>query len=900
MDTRKSFLVAIGFALFVAAPSLAAELTADSDTLLLLHFNNDPNGVGGETPLSSTGLSYQAGLDGQALQPLAAADLRYDTTNNVNTAAGTIEFWINLDMPSNTGQTRTFLQVGSSFTPGILMSLDGANNLRFIQWGDDRQTPAVETAYERSLAFQVGNNPTLPVLPYWSAGTWHHIAATWDVAGTMRFYIDGQLEATESNAPLIGAFSTPELRIGTDFAGNLFTEGLIEELRISSRPRTASEVEASFLLGQGITIAPVGQVQCFAGNQAVEVLWSQWGFPALFSEYRVYRDTVPFNDVAGMTPITTIPVLGTTTYVDTAVTNGTAYYYAVTAVNTSGIESSFAASVGPRTPFMESDLQVVCIARTPRYERYDPTYTTFFVTDPSGFGPYECTAATGLGSGQTPTTQRFPAIGDTVTYTATVRNRGSIAWQTAATGTWRKDGVVLATVSLTVPLEPGEQALASVATTWDGNSHEIEFEINVVDDRPENNLRSIDARSVAFLSFVDRTYLEDFRETTASFPNGATNDFIDWLQRHMDRFNELFALAGTDKRVHFDVLDVLDDFDVTPAHVGLQFAKFPERYLAGGANFRVVSAYYDAVDDYDYGLLHEMGHQLGLIDLYRINLDQPSLNEVNQEAYLTAPALMHGVSQFVSEHSAAAMTQWYDVAHGYYGQYLYRLPQAVEMRFFDSIGQPLVGANVTMYQKVKRDQQPEKISPQIKAQGATGVTGEWVLPNVPIDPLLVPPALTGDTLGPNPFGYLSIIGNNGLLLFEVEFNGNVDYAWLDVTEVNNAFHQGQTVTATFDRTLQLVVPQPEFVRGDCNQDGSTNIADPIKLLSFLFPVGPVTLDCATACDANDDDGLNIADAVRLLSALFDTPAVPLPGPLTCGQDPTLGVLSCAAPPSFCP
>lgn len=92
-----------------------------------------------------------------------------------------------------------------------------------------------------------------------------------------------------------------------------------------------------------------------------------------------------------------------------------------------------------------------------------------------------------------------------------------------------------------------------------------------------------------------------------------------------------------------------------------------------------------------------------------------------------------------------------------------------------------------------------------------------------------------------------------------------------------------------------------FRRGDCNDDGSINIADPVWLLGFLFPAGtPNPLNCGDACDANDDEILNIADAVRILNALFG-PTVPLPAPYPgCGSDPSGTPLPCLTYGSSCP
>ncbi|MFQ5654146.1 MAG: hypothetical protein ACE5GW_05395 [Planctomycetota bacterium] len=83
-----------------------------------------------------------------------------------------------------------------------------------------------------------------------------------------------------------------------------------------------------------------------------------------------------------------------------------------------------------------------------------------------------------------------------------------------------------------------------------------------------------------------------------------------------------------------------------------------------------------------------------------------------------------------------------------------------------------------------------------------------------------------------------------------------------------------------------------FVRGDCNDDGSFDIADPILTLSILFGGAPPA-NCDDACDSNDDGALDIADPVYSLGTLFNSgppPDAPFPG---CGIDPTPDLLACA-------
>ncbi len=557
--------------------------------------------------------------------------------------------------------------------------------------------------------------------------------------------------------------------------------------------------------GASARLWPPGGQQAVAGNGSVTVSWEPLLDPTgQFDHYAIYRDTAPFTSIASLTPIGAAGPVAATQYIDNTAVNGQAYYYAVTSVAIGGGEVTDVASIGPRVPGNASDLQVVCVARTPRYPRYAPDYTYYEITEPSGFGPYGFSAATGLGQGQSPATQRWPNIGDPVTFTATIRNRGTNTWSPTIHASWRLDGAVVAEPVQTISLAPGATTTFAWVFTWDGADHDIRFTIEESDDRPANNTLDLATRSVAFLSYIDQGFYQDYRASTAGYPGAATDDFIDWLNRHMTRFNELFADAGCPKRVHFDVLELLPDSAPDPAANTIDFAIFPFRYHAGDGSLRL-SGYYHPDDDIDYGLLHEMGHQLGLIDIYQLDIP-PDLNQVSGQGYSALPDLMHGVSPLISAHSAGAMTLWQDQAHGYYGQYLYRLPSELRLRLLGYDGQPLNAATVKMYQYCERPGQGKLITNQIKAQGTTDAAGEWSLPNVPIDTGMVPPIHTGDALAPNPFGYVAVVGTNGVLHFRVEHAGGVDYCWLDITEANIAYFSGQTATAVFERQLALGGP----------------------------------------------------------------------------------------------
>ena len=580
--------------------------------------------------------------------------------------------------------------------------------------------------------------------------------------------------------------------------------------------------------------APPQSLVAVAGNSSVALAWKAWtDVTGQFDHYAVYRATSAFTDVTGKTPIGTVSGIS---YTDNTAVNGTHYYYAVTAVLTGGGETKKVTSVGPRTPRNETDLQITCIARTPRYPRYWPNYTYYEVTEPSGFGPYVFSAATSLGGGQTGSTQRWPNVGDAVTYTATVRNRGTTTWSGTLGGTWRVDGVMVSNPSQAVNLAPGGTATFPYVRNWDNQWHEVKFTINVPDGRSTNNEVAIFTKSAPFLTYVDKNFVEDFREkSTPSYPLAATPDMIDWLQRHAKEMNDMFIDAGSVKRVHYDVLSVLDDRDPDPsAPSTIYFGVFPFRYYGGQWGDPRSPGYYHADVDIDYGLCHEMAHQLGLIDIYQLGVS-PQMNQVSSMGYSPVACLMNGCSPFYSEHSARAMTYWGDIVHGYYGQYLYCIPTQVRLRVLDYYGAALSGATVSMYQVCERPGVGKVITNQVKAQGVTDASGEWTLPNVPVNASLVPPTAAG-VLHDNPFGYVAVVGTNGVLHFKIQKGDFVDYAWLDITEVNNAYWQGQTALAVFERQTTIGGGIQNFPPADMaemnvenwtawSQDGTTTLAN---------------------------------------------------------------------------
>ena len=112
---------------------------------------------------------------------------------------------------------------------------------------------------------------------------------------------------------------------------------------------------------------------------------------------------------------------------------------------------------------------------------------------------------------------------------------------------------------------------------------------------------------------------------------------------------------------------------------------------------------------------------------------------------------------------------------------------------------------------------------------------------------------------------------------------------------------GAPDTGALDLGFHWNVADSTFIRGDCNGDGSVNIADAVFVLGSLFP-GTGTAPqatCRDGCDGNDDGEINISDPVVILGAIFGIPPTPLPAPSSCGTDATADALECVVQPS-CP
>lgn len=101
---------------------------------------------------------------------------------------------------------------------------------------------------------------------------------------------------------------------------------------------------------------------------------------------------------------------------------------------------------------------------------------------------------------------------------------------------------------------------------------------------------------------------------------------------------------------------------------------------------------------------------------------------------------------------------------------------------------------------------------------------------------------------------------------------------------------GSTAVPVEAMRAGVTIDSGEFLRGDPNADGTVDISDPIRVLSFLY-LG-ASVDCRDAADVDDNGEVEVTDAIFSLSFLFRGGPPPEPPMSGCAKDPSPDSLLC--------
>ena len=453
----------------------------------------------------------------------------------------------------------------------------------------------------------------------------------------------------------------------------------------------------------------------------------------------------------------------------------------------------------PTAPPRGVDLDVTYISRTPRYAAYCVRYDAGV--------PSLCPG--------TETQQRWPAPGEVVTFTAHIANQGTEPSPPAAYS-WAIDGTEILTGSLP-GLAPQAEVTATLRWAWghevDGErllgTHTLRFAVDpddLVRETYETN-NALEDRTDALslhLSMTPGAYRAYDTPWDPRFPYSAE----DWLQRQVAAMNA--ALEGPEdvpsERVRIDRIDVVPETPVRdPGDDGAWFLT---------TDYRLHTSAYDPETDVSWSFIHELGHQIGLIDLY--NLDVPATavqvtdatgEPVNLGFQWPRPGVMGGgdagqaaAGPLFSTHDVLGALSNKGYRRGYFGEYQYDIPRETALRVLDNTGLPAQGVDVALYQRARGDVPSIDDVPEIT--GTTGADGRLALPNRPMGVGVT--TATGHTLHDNPFGPIDILGRANGFLVRISRGAHEEFHWLDVTAFNLAYWSGDVPSHTF--TLLSHVP----------------------------------------------------------------------------------------------
>ena len=134
----------------------------------------------------------------------------------------------------------------------------------------------------------------------------------------------------------------------------------------------------------------------------------------------------------------------------------------------------------------------------------------------------------------------------------------------------------------------------------------------------------------------------------------------------------------------------------------------------------------------------------------------------------------------------------------------------------------------------------------------------------------------GDTI----LGYVSQDGVTWSEPDTIELPGLGDEVHVGVAAAGQPTDGPWSVATICDVSVSSVPDAPDFLRGDCDQDGNacSGVNDALELLSWLF-LGRTEPACRAACDPDGNGELELADAVYGLNFCFkgtDAPVAPFP------------------------
>ena len=448
------------------------------------------------------------------------------------------------------------------------------------------------------------------------------------------------------------------------------------------------------------------------------------------------------------------------------------------------------------------DLDVTYIQMTPLYHAYCLDYSI------DGL-PRLCAG--------TENDKRWPDRGEPVTFTAHFMNKGTVAsgsFQYA----WAIDGGEVARGGFP-NLQPGTGSVAVYVWPWGHDvvngrllgQHTVRFTLDpdneIVETTKSNNALEdrTDATPLGF-QITPEVYQALGTPSNPNLPFSAE----DWVQKQFHAMNDAFARSvfpsapnGGEERVRLDQFRITASQVANDSGIGGWFLSVDDRFNGS----------VDPATDIDGPMLHELAHQLGIIDIYHLQIDWLVPHRVLDNT--GRPALMEQLASYRSglmvdpgiqppsfdESTVGGMNRNKGYRRGYFGDYLWDMPSRTQVLVLDNQGAPAPGVTLKLFrlaQSIEYDGANDNTPEMTVTSGADGIAE---LPNRYAGPAFT--TATRHALAASPIGRIDL-GGDDTFLVEIDKGAHQEYAWLDVTDLNLlAWRGGSTLE------LRSHVPPPD-------------------------------------------------------------------------------------------
>jgi hypothetical protein len=306
--------------------------------------------------------------------------------------------------------------------------------------------------------------------------------------------------------------------------------------------------------------------------------------------------------------------------------------------------------------------------------------------------------------------------GETITMTAHVKNAG-FADAAPFEYVWLIDDKEIARGRVTKRLKPQERIELKTRWQWQDGFHHVSFRIrtNQREIATINNQITDPLWGFAFFYIVHKERVKVWNEFRNAYGTFAWEDYYRW---HLDIMNLLFeqsvfpsAPEGIKARVRLDRIIYADDMDEA---IRNRFSADGIAYDQGGWIFISDE---DRNRDWkapepqwrnntEWSLPHELGHQLGLTDLYALdyhgheNHRMPDNGDMLTHYYRGYKTMMHWHGPHLwSEVCAGYLNQTWNKPRGHFGDYYFALPAENFLQIVDVNGLPVAGATVEIFQR---------------------------------------------------------------------------------------------------------------------------------------------------------------------------------------------------------